>query len=85
MRGRVHTTFGEGKCHPILLSESLWEIMRIDPAVGNSRQAKGFTKVASPSSDASIIGVVPGSTLSIITSSSTLSSTGLDAVRLNTP
>jgi len=26
----------EGKCHPILLSESLWEIMGIDLAVANS-------------------------------------------------
>ena len=27
----------EGKCHPIFLSESLWENMRIDLAVANSR------------------------------------------------
>jgi|ERR1700722_2229492 hypothetical protein len=27
----------EGKCHPVLLSESLWETMVIDLAVANSR------------------------------------------------
>jgi hypothetical protein len=47
--------------------------------------AKGFTKIASPPCDSSIIGAVPGGVPGTITSSSSLSSTGLDTVGLDTP
>jgi hypothetical protein len=151
MRGRVHTTFEEGKCHPILPSESVWETMGIDLAVANSQHfyrlvisywlsvsrvlgflerlehpcsiltgavdagssvgsgdasregsragvtsgggrrhsgvliAKDFIKIVSPPCDSSIIGAVPGGVPGTITSSSSLSSIGLDTVGPGTP
>jgi hypothetical protein len=70
--------------------DASWEGSKADVISGSSRRlsesfiAKGFTKIVSPPCDSAIIGVVLGRIPGAITSSSTLSSTGLDTVRLNT-
>ena len=67
------------------------EDSKVDVIPGGSRRrsgsfkAKGFPTTVSPPCGSSIMGIAPGGIPDTITSSSILSSTGLDTVKLNTP